>query len=113
MVVVVLVGWEEGEVVPGVAVDGVQVGQEVPQPECDGVRPQQQGGRRLGDGVGQDELEGMHVACSFETDIADLLRCHILKVLILSLKSLTFTHLNPRWPSTRGGSCESWHTGAY
>ena len=104
MEVVVLVGWEEGEVVPGVAVDGVQVGQEVPQPECDGVRPQQQGGRRLGDGVGQDEFHRVHVACSFETDSAYLLQC---------LKSLTFTHLNPRWPSTRGGSCESWHTGAY
>ena len=72
MVVVVLVGGEEGEVVPGVAVDGVQVGQEVPQPECDRVRPQQQGGRRLGDGVGQDELQGVHVACSFETDSAYL-----------------------------------------
>ena len=50
--------------VPGVAVDGVQVGQEVPQPQGDRVRAQQQGGRRLGDGVGEDEFQGMHVARS-------------------------------------------------
>ena len=74
MVVVVLVGWEEGEVVPGVAVDGVQVGQEVPQPEGDRVRPQQQGGRRLGDGVGQDELQGVHVARSCKSDGAYVLQ---------------------------------------
>ena len=63
-----------GEVVPGVAVDGVQVGQEVPQPECDRVRAQQQGGRRLGDGVSQDEFQGMHVARSCKTDRVYLLQ---------------------------------------
>ena len=77
MVVVVLVGGEEGEVVSGVAVDGVQVGQEVPQPEGHRMRPQQQGGRRLGDGVGQDELQGVHVACSFDTDSVQIRSNHI------------------------------------
>ena len=74
MVIVVFVGREERQVVPGVAVDGVQVGQEVPQPQGDRVRAQQQGGRRLGDGVGEDEFQGMHVARSCKIkDMADLL----------------------------------------
>ena len=62
MVVVVLVGGEERQVVPWVAVDGVQVGQGVPQPQGDRVRAQEQRGDRLGDGVGEEELQGMHVA---------------------------------------------------
>ena len=44
------------------AVDGVQVGQGVPQPQGDRVRAQEQRGDRLGDGVGEEELQGMHVA---------------------------------------------------
>ena len=94
MVVVVLVGGEEGEVVPGVAVDGVQVGQEVPQPQGDRMRPQQQGGRRLGDGVGQDELEGVHVARSFERDSVQI-RCNRISYTDSQSQSFNFNSPKP------------------
>ena len=62
VVVVVLVGGEEGQVVAGVAVDRVEAGQQVPQPQRDRVRAQHQGTHRLRDGVRQDKFQGMHVA---------------------------------------------------